>query len=59
MAAAWVCFLRITTSHVQCLRLIRICFYFLLILSIEEYANHIPKLYATLVHQGKGTKYPR
>ncbi len=25
----------------------------------DEYAYCIPNLYATLVHQGKGTKYPR
>ncbi len=25
----------------------------------DEYAYRIPNLYITLVHQGKGTKYPR
>ena len=28
-------------------------------ISVDEYAYHIPNLYATLVHQGKGTEYPR
>ena len=31
----------------------------LLILILDEYAYRIPNRYATLVHQGKGTEYPR